>query len=49
MAYQLADDILDASGNEEISGKTGRDEQRGKQRLSLKAPHRIRLTTYLVN
>ena len=30
-AYQLADDILDASGNEEISGKTlGRDEQRGK-------------------
>ena len=27
-AYQLADDILDASGNEEISGKTlGRDEQ----------------------
>ena len=30
-AYQLADDILDASGNEEVSGKTlGRDAQRGK-------------------
>ena len=30
-AYQLADDILDASGNEAVSGKTlGRDAQRGK-------------------
>lgn len=30
-AYQLADDVLDASGNEEISGKTlGTDDQRGK-------------------
>ena len=30
-AYQLVDDILDVSGNEEVSGKTlGRDEQRGK-------------------
>jgi geranylgeranyl pyrophosphate synthase len=31
VAYQLADDVLDASGNEEISGKTlGTDHQRGK-------------------
>jgi octaprenyl-diphosphate synthase len=30
-AYQLVDDILDASGNEEISGKTlGKDQERGK-------------------
>jgi len=30
-AYQLADDILDASGNEAVSGKTlGTDNQRGK-------------------
>lgn len=30
-AYQLADDVLDASGNEEISGKTlGTDDKRGK-------------------
>lgn len=30
-AYQLSDDVLDASGNEEISGKTlGTDDQRGK-------------------
>lgn len=30
-AYQLADDILDASGNEEVSGKTlGTDHDRGK-------------------
>ena len=30
-AYQLADDILDASGNEALSGKTlGRDQERGK-------------------
>lgn len=30
-AYQLADDILDASGNEAVSGKTlGRDAERGK-------------------
>lgn len=30
-AYQLADDVLDASGNEEVSGKTlGTDDQRGK-------------------
>lgn len=30
-AYQLADDILDASGNESVSGKTlGRDAERGK-------------------
>ena len=30
-AYQLADDVLDASGNEEISGKTlGKDFERGK-------------------
>jgi len=30
-AYQLADDLLDASGNEALSGKTlGRDRERGK-------------------
>ena len=30
-AYQLADDVLDASGNEAVSGKTlGTDDQRGK-------------------
>ncbi len=30
-AYQLVDDILDDSGNEELSGKTlGRDQERGK-------------------
>ena len=30
-AYQLVDDILDCSGNEEISGKTlGKDQERGK-------------------
>jgi len=30
-AYQLADDVLDASGNEELSGKTlGTDDRRGK-------------------
>lgn len=30
-AYQLVDDILDISGNEEISGKTlGKDQERGK-------------------
>jgi geranylgeranyl pyrophosphate synthase len=30
-AYQLADDILDASGNEAVSGKTlGKDNERGK-------------------
>jgi geranylgeranyl pyrophosphate synthase len=30
-AYQLVDDILDCSGNEELSGKTlGKDEERGK-------------------
>ncbi len=30
-AYQLADDVLDASGNEAVSGKTlGTDHQRGK-------------------
>lgn len=30
-AYQLADDVLDASGNEEVSGKTlGTDDKRGK-------------------
>ena len=30
-AYQLVDDILDSSGNEEISGKTlGKDQERGK-------------------
>lgn len=30
-AYQLADDLLDASGNEEVSGKTlGTDDMRGK-------------------
>jgi len=30
-AYQLADDILDASGNEAVSGKTlGKDHERGK-------------------
>ncbi len=30
-AYQLADDVLDASGNESVSGKTlGTDDQRGK-------------------
>lgn len=30
-AYQLVDDILDVSGNEEISGKTlGKDQERGK-------------------
>ena len=30
-AYQLVDDILDSSGNEEVSGKTlGRDRERGK-------------------
>lgn len=30
-AYQLSDDVLDASGNEEVSGKTlGTDDQRGK-------------------
>ncbi|MDF7799177.1 polyprenyl synthetase family protein [Pontiellaceae bacterium B1224] len=30
-AYQLADDVLDASGNEEVSGKTlGTDDLRGK-------------------
>lgn len=31
IAYQLADDVLDASGNEEVSGKTlGTDDARGK-------------------
>jgi octaprenyl-diphosphate synthase len=31
IAYQLADDVLDASGNEEVSGKTlGSDHARGK-------------------
>ena len=30
-AYQLADDILDASGNEKLSGKTlGKDYERSK-------------------
>ena len=30
-AYQLADDVLDASGNEDVSGKTlGTDDRRGK-------------------
>ncbi len=30
-AYQLVDDILDSSGNEEVSGKTlGKDQERGK-------------------
>ena len=30
-AYQLVDDILDCSGNEEVSGKTlGKDQERGK-------------------
>jgi len=30
-AYQLVDDILDCSGNEELSGKTlGKDQERGK-------------------
>lgn len=31
IAYQLADDVLDASGNEQVSGKTlGTDDSRGK-------------------
>ena len=38
-AYQLADDILDASGNESVSGKTlGRDAERGKTTATLGAP-----------